>query len=115
LLSIFGEQFALAFRVLIENVPKGLSTSAIKNHRILSSSVIRIIPSTEHAIFELSDRSIYEKCVDQGTLRVDDYVLVIKPYPSLINPEDNKINAKTWYETDMGDLKPDIAPFMSLS
>ena len=88
------KKYALACRVLIENVPKGLSISLIKNHKIFSDDVVRVVPSTEHVIFELGSRDTYETCVGQGALRIEDHVLGIKPYTLSSNPEDREIDAE---------------------
>lgn len=108
------KKYALAFRILIEKVPKGLPTSAIKDHSIFAGKVSKIIPSTEYVIFELSDRNIYEKCVHQGCLRIGEDVLGIQKYTASCNPEDKDIDDETWYETDMLGLKSDITQFVSL-
>ncbi|CAF1175267.1 unnamed protein product [Adineta steineri] len=103
----------LACRLIIQNVPKAISTALIQNHRIFANSVIKILPSNDHVILELSNRNIYETCIDLGALRIGDHVLRIEAYTISSNPEDSDINAENWYETEMCDYKSDIMPFMS--
>ncbi|CAF1101396.1 unnamed protein product [Rotaria sp. Silwood1] len=104
---------SLACRLLIQSVPKGISTSLIRDHKIFAGAVVKLLPSNEHMILELSDKNIYEKCIDQGALRIGDHVLGIESYTFSSNPEDSEIDAENWYETEMCDHKPDIMPFVS--
>ncbi|CAF1025353.1 unnamed protein product [Rotaria sordida] len=104
---------SLACRVLIRSVPKGVSASLIQDHKIFANAVVKTLPSDEHVILELSDKNIYEKCIDQGALRIGDHVLGIEAYTFSSNPEDSEINAENWYETEMCDHKPDIMPFIA--
>ena len=104
---------SLSCRLLIRNVPKDVSSSLIQAHRIFDNSVTKIIRGSDHAILEISDRKIYEKCIDQGALRINDHPLCIEVYTFSSNPEDSDIDAENWYETEMCDHKPDITPFLS--
>ncbi|CAF2836536.1 unnamed protein product [Rotaria sp. Silwood2] len=104
---------SLACRLLIRSVPKSLSISLIRDHKMFADTVIKTLPSHEHVILELSDKSIYDKCIDQGALRIGDHVLGIEAYTFASNPEDSEIDAENWYETEMCDHKPDIMPFIS--
>ncbi|CAF3353340.1 unnamed protein product [Rotaria socialis] len=109
----FMKKDSLACRLLIRTVPKGVSTSLIRNHKMFGDAVVKIFPSDEHVVLELSDRSIYEKCIDQGVVRVDQHLLGIEVYTFTSNPENSEIDAENWYETEMVDHKPDIMPFIS--
>ena len=104
----------LACRLLIRDVPKGISTSAIQDHEIFANSVVTTLPSSEYVILELSDRDVYDKCIRQGALRIGNNVLSMDTYLHSSNPEDDEINADTWYGGEMCEIKkPDIMPFMS--
>lgn len=104
---------SLACRLLIRGVPKDISTSLIRDHKMFAGTVIKTLPSSEHVILELSDRNVYEKCIDLGALRIGDRVFVMEVYKFSSNPEDSEIDAENWYETEMCDHKPDIIPFIS--
>ncbi|CAF4823644.1 unnamed protein product, partial [Rotaria socialis] len=80
---------------------------------MFGDAVVKIFPSDEHVVLELSDRSIYEKCIDQGVVRIDQHLLGIEAYTFTNNPENSEIDAENWYETEMVDHKPDIMPFIS--
>ncbi|CAF4073066.1 unnamed protein product, partial [Adineta steineri] len=103
----------LACRLIIQNVPKTISTALIQNHKIFANTVIKTLPSNDHVILELSNRNIYDTCIDQGVLRIGDVTLLIEAYTISSNPENSDIDDENWYETEMCGYKPDIMPFMS--
>ena len=103
----------LAYRLIIRDVPKDLSSSTIQNHEMFADTVVKVPPSHEHVILELSDREVDEKCIKRGARRIGDKVLTICMYTATSNPEDSEIDAENWYETEMCDRKPDIMPFMA--
>ncbi|CAF3316418.1 unnamed protein product, partial [Rotaria socialis] len=111
----FMKKDSLACRLLIRTVPKEMSTSLIRNHKMFGNAVVKIFPSGEHVVLELSDRSIYEKCIDQGAVRINQHILGMEAYTFTSNPENSEIDAENWYETEMVDHKPDIMPFISNS
>ena len=104
---------SLSCRLLIRNVPKDISSLFIQAHRIFDNSITKITRGSDHVIVELSDRKVYERCIDQGALRINDHPLCIEVYAFSSNPEDSDIDAENWYETEMCDHKPDITPFLS--
>ncbi|CAF2803550.1 unnamed protein product, partial [Rotaria sp. Silwood2] len=104
---------SLAYRLLIRSVPKSVSISHIQHHKIFADTIIKILHTDEHVILELSDKNVYEKCINQGALRIGDHVLGIEVYTFASNPENSEIDAENWYETEMCDHKPDIMPFIS--
>ncbi|CAF0874233.1 unnamed protein product [Rotaria sp. Silwood1] len=103
----------LACHLLIRPVPKDIPTSCIRDHKTFGGTVVKLLPSHEHIILELSDKNIYKKCIDQGALRIDDHVVFIESYTFSTIPENNELDAENWYETEMCDYKPDIMPFVS--
>jgi uncharacterized protein (TIGR02452 family) len=116
-LTLDGRQIpkkdGLACRLSISKIPPTIPTSLIEDHKIFAKTVVNISRSNDHAIVELSDPGVYEKCIDQGAFRIGDALLAMGVYSSTSNPEDGDIDAETWYETEMRDYKPDIMRFMA--
>ena len=111
---VFMKKDSLACRLLIRNVPRNIPISRIRDHKLFNNSVVKTLPSSEHVILELSNKGIYELCLERGALRIDDHILKIDVYSHSHNPEDSEIDAETWYETEMCDItKPDIMQFIS--
>ncbi|UJR32654.1 hypothetical protein I4U23_020114 [Adineta vaga] len=110
----FNKKDSLACRLLIRNIPKTELISSIRDHEIFGQCVVNSIAKNDHVILELSNRSIFEKCVKQGAFLLGTHPLRIEVYTSASNPEDSEIDAETWYETEMRDYtKANIMQFMS--
>ncbi|CAF4396915.1 unnamed protein product, partial [Didymodactylos carnosus] len=103
----------LACRLVVRPVPKDFPVSLIQNHKVFDGTVVKAIPKDDRLILELSNKSVYEKCVDQGALRVRDQAMYMEVYTFSSNPEDSEIDAENWYEMEMCDHKPNIMPFIS--
>ncbi|CAF4356816.1 unnamed protein product [Rotaria sp. Silwood2] len=107
---------SLPYRLLVHPIPKDLSISHIKNHKIFENTVDQVLVKDDRLIVELSDKIVYEKCVNQGALRAGDQFLFVEDVQintSSKNSEEREINAENWYETEMCKHEPDIMPFIS--
>ena len=103
----------LACRLLIKKVPKTISSELICKHKIFGGAVVKTLRTDDNIILELSDRTIYEECIDRGALRIEDDVLGIGIYTFSNSPEDSYIDTENWYEAEMCNHKPDIMPFIA--
>ncbi|CAF3121371.1 unnamed protein product [Rotaria sp. Silwood2] len=110
---VFTKKQSLACRLVIRPIPKDIPVQEIINQRIFASTVVSETQSGENLILELSDKNVYDQCVNQGALRVKGQLMHMEAFTFLSNPEESEIDAETWYETDMRDHKPDIMPFIT--
>ncbi|CAF1358055.1 unnamed protein product, partial [Didymodactylos carnosus] len=93
------------------------SQQLLETNPIFQNSVksIRMIDDT--AIVELTDRLVYENCLQVGSVQIKLHnksqvmKLQIEPYSPIGDPTDNDINVENWYGTKMKDCKPDITQF----
>ncbi|CAF2927847.1 unnamed protein product, partial [Rotaria sp. Silwood2] len=99
---------SLPYRLIVRPIPKDLSISHIKNHKIFENTVDQVLVKNNHLVVELSNKIVYEKCVNQGALRVGDQYLFIE----INNSKEKEIDAENWYETEMCKHVPDIMPFI---
>lgn len=110
--QVIMKKTSLSYRLVVQPIPKDFPIRLIQNHRIFENSVRKISPEEDRLIVELSDKGVYEQCVNQGALSVADQLLHIETYTLPITPEENEINAKNWYETEMCRHKPNIMLFI---
>ncbi|CAF3536619.1 unnamed protein product [Rotaria sp. Silwood1] len=104
----------LANRLIVHPIPKSFSIQSIIKHREFNNAVTYHKLSGDHLILELSDKDVFEQCLERGALRIDnDHVVHINLCNTLNNPDGGEIDDDTWYETEMLQIKPDIMQFVA--
>lgn len=104
----------LACRLIVHPIPKSFPIQSVIKHREFKNAVTYHKLSGDHLIVELSDKDVFEKCLERGALRIDnDHVLHMDLCNNLSNPDGGEIDDDTWYETKMLQMKPDIMQFVA--
>ncbi|CAF1541060.1 unnamed protein product [Rotaria sp. Silwood1] len=103
----------IIYRLIIRSVPRKISVSRIENLEIFAGTRTKAIPYGDDIILELRNKSIYDKCLKQGFLNIDDHNIKIDTYSLANNYEDLEIDARNWYETEMCVYKSDIMQFIA--
>ncbi|CAF0808653.1 unnamed protein product [Adineta ricciae] len=109
----FNKKNNLACRLKIPNVPRRLSIESIQNHKVFANCVVHATRKNDDIVLELSDRNVFDKCIDQAAFCVHNHPLRIEAHQATSKPEDSDIDDDTWYETDMRDYtKANIMQFV---
>ncbi|CAF2937552.1 unnamed protein product, partial [Rotaria sp. Silwood2] len=111
--QVYNKKTELTFRVVLNPIPRSISIELIVKHPIFKNAVTNYKVIGDHAIVHLQDKSVYDACLTHQGLIVQNHQICIDPYTVIVdNPENSEINARTWYETKMQGLKPDIMQFV---
>ena len=113
---VFMKKNALTCRLCLRPVPKNFPVSRIEKHEIFKNTVTGTSLADDRFIVELSDRRIYEECIDLGALRIADHLfhMGICPHPPS-GSDDDEIDLENWFKTEMFKHKADIMPFIANS
>jgi len=111
--NILQKKTKLACRLTLYPIPKSFPIQSIIKHREFHNTVIHHKLSGDHLILELSDKDVFDQCLDRGALRIDNNHIV---HVNLCNSlEGDVIDDNTWYETEMMQIQPDIMQFVTNS
>ncbi|CAM4788960.1 unnamed protein product [Rotaria magnacalcarata] len=102
----------LFYQLRIPNAPGSISISSLENSEMFAGTGVKVRRSRGDIILDLSDKRLFEKCLQKRTLDVENYQLRIEAYSSSTHYEDWEINGKNWYETEMSSCKSDIMQFI---
>ncbi|CAF2136304.1 unnamed protein product [Rotaria magnacalcarata] len=112
--KLYSKRDNLSCRLSVYPITPSFSVRNIINHPMFVGKVTNYKQIGENLILELSDKNIFDKCVTNGMLRIDDKLrLLVGVYNPLNNPEGSEIDNDTWYETEMSRYKSDIMQFVS--
>jgi uncharacterized protein (TIGR02452 family) len=111
--NTLSKKTKLSCRLLIHPIPKSLTIQSVINHPEFKGSVTNHKHSGDHLILELSDKDVFENCLQRGALRINQHLVNMDLFNTLHNPEDIELDAVTWYETEMLQYKPDIMQFVT--
>ena len=104
----------LACRLIVHPIPKSFPIQSVIKHREFKNAVTYHKLSGDHLILELSNKDVFEQCLERGALRIDnDHVLHMDLCNTLNNPDGGEIDDDTWYETKMLQIKPDVMQFVA--
>ncbi|CAF0934714.1 unnamed protein product [Adineta ricciae] len=104
----------LPCRLVIHPIPESYSIQNIIKHRQFQNAVTSHKLVGDRLILEVSDKNVFDQCLDRGALRLDSgNVLSIDLCNSLNNPDGSDIDEETWYRADMLQMKPDIMQFLN--
>jgi uncharacterized protein (TIGR02452 family) len=98
----------LACRVLVAPILRDFDIDSILDHKLFADHVVTHNHINNHLILELDSMDAYNNCLSVGALRIGKTLLNITEHATVSDPEANEIDAETWYETDMKQIKPDI-------
>lgn len=108
------KKIKLSCRLIVHPIPKSFPIEKIVKHREFNNAITYHKLSGSHLILELSDKDIFEQCLQRGALRIDnDTVVHVDLCNTLNNPDGGEIDDDTWYEEEMLKIKPDIMQFIA--
>ncbi len=104
----------LACRLVVHPIPKSFPIQSILKHREFNNAVTYHKLTGDHLILELSDKDVFQQCLERGALRIgNDHVMHMDLCNTLNNPDGGELDDDTWYEAEMLQIKPDIMQFVA--
>ncbi|CAF1274206.1 unnamed protein product [Adineta steineri] len=111
--KVFKRKDRLSYFLRLHSVPSHILPTHIEAQEIFNGTIIKIEPSDNDIIVELSSKSVYEKCLEQRVLRMDNHTINITSNSYSSKNTDDDINNVNWYETEMLDGKSNIMQFFT--
>ena len=109
---ILPKKVQMAHRVLLQPVPPSCPLQSILQHQLFENSIINHHRKEESVVLEINDKTLYEKILNIGAVKIGEHRIFIDIYSALNDPEGTEITAENWYATRMLDVDPDIMPFI---
>ncbi|CAF1391284.1 unnamed protein product [Adineta steineri] len=111
--KVFKRKDRLSYFLRLHSVPSHILPTHIEAQEIFDGTIIKIEPSDNDIIVELSSKSVYEKCLEQRVLRMDNHTINITSNSYSSKNTDDDIHNVNWYETEMLDGKSNIMQFFT--
>ncbi|CAF1353937.1 unnamed protein product [Adineta steineri] len=111
--KVFKRKDRLSYFLRLHSGSSHILPTHIEAQEIFNGTIIKIEPSDNDIIVELSSKSVYEKCLEQRVLRMDNLTINITSNSHSSKNTDDDINNLNWYETEMLDGKSNIMQFFT--
>ena len=103
----------LAYRVLVSPIAEGFNMEKLFRKKLFANRVASHKLIGDKLIIEFDELNHFNECVENGAVNLDGQLLKVEAYTAFSDPHSCEIDAFTWYETSMYDIKPDITTIMN--
>ena len=110
--QVLAKKDQFTYYLRLRSVPMNISAEAVEKHRIFAGSVLRSIFKGSDLIVELSNKNVYEECLQQRVLHIDGHTIDIETNVTQNEQKHDKIDARSWYETEMKNGRLSIIDFI---